>query len=580
MQREVRKTVSVVFSDVAGSTALAERLDPESLRTVMTRYFEVAKRVHEGHGGVVEKFIGDAVMAVFGIPRAREDDALRAVRAAAELGEAVAMLNRELEGELEVTLSIRTGVCTGLVLADDERAGHSFVGGDTVNLAARLERAAGAGEVLLGETTWRLVAGAVRAQPLAPFVPRGRSAPVTAYRLLEVTPDTPGLPRRPDVPLVGRAAELAVLGGMLDRAVALGACQLVTVVGDPGVGKSRLLRAFSERAAGRAVVLTASCPAYGVTAASQVVGQIVAGAAAAVPGGRRAWPAEVAATDPRGLFRGVRRLLERLAADHPVVLTVDDLHWADPLLLDLLDYLAMFVRDAALLLVVAGRRPLADRPDPIAGAARTRLVLDPLSAGEAAELAATLRRPGRLEGAVGDRLATLANGNPLVITELLCRREDAAEALVGAELDGLPSEERAVLEAASVLGQVFDWPSVAALAPAPLGPRVGGLLLDLARRNLIRVADRAFGDDAFRFRHGLLRDAAYEAIPKRRRLVLHARAAELLAERLGEDDEDDEGVGHHLGQASRYLAQLAGHEPAPLALAVRPDHRPLVGVPA
>jgi class 3 adenylate cyclase len=129
MQREVRRTVSVVFSDVAGSTALAERLDPESLRAVMTRYFEVARRVHERHGGVVEKFIGDAVMAVFGVPRAREDDALRAVRAAAELGEAVAVLNRELESELEVTLAIRTGVSTGLVLAGDERAGHAFVGG-------------------------------------------------------------------------------------------------------------------------------------------------------------------------------------------------------------------------------------------------------------------------------------------------------------------------------------------------------------------------------------------------------------------------------------------------------------------
>ena len=310
--------------------------------------------MHERHGGVVEKFIGDAVMAVFGIPRAREDDALRAVRAAAELGEAVAMLNRELESELEVTLAIRTGVSTGLVLAGDERAGHAFVGGDTVNLAARLERAAGAGQVLLGEATYRLVAGAVRAQPLARFVPRGRSAPVAAYRLLEVVADAPGLPRRLDAPLVGRSAELAVLQGMLDRAVAQEACQLVTVVGDPGVGKSRLLRAFAERAADRALVLEAACPAYGVSAATQVAGQIIA---AAAPGDRRAWPAEVAATDPRGLFAGLRRLLERLAADRPVVVVVDDLHWADPLLLDLLEYLALFARDAALLLVAAGRRP-------------------------------------------------------------------------------------------------------------------------------------------------------------------------------------------------------------------------------
>jgi class 3 adenylate cyclase len=572
MQREVRKTVSVVFSDVAGSTALAERLDPESLRAVMTRYFEVARRVHERHGGVVEKFIGDAVMAVFGIPRAREDDALRAVRAAAELGEAVAMLNRELESELEVTLAIRTGVSTGLVLAGDERAGHAFVGGDTVNLAARLERAAGAGQVLLGEATYRLVGGAVRAQALAHFVPRGRSAPVAAYRLLEVLPDVSGPPRRLDAPLVGRSAELAVLQGMLDRAVALDACQLVTVVGDPGVGKSRLLRAFAERAAERALVLEAACPAYGVSAATRVAGQIVA---AAAPGDRRAWPAELAAADPRGLFAGLRRLLERLAGDRPVVLVVDDLHWADPLLLDLLEYLALFARDTALLLVAAGRPP-AGRADPLAAVARARLDLDPLPAAEAAELATVLRGPGRVDG---ERLAALAEGNPLLIEQVLGDRDGAARALVGAELDELPPEERAVLEAASVVGQVFDWPSVAALAPEPLGPRVGALLLALARRNLIRVADRGAGDDAFRFRNGLLREGTYEAIPMRRRLALHARAAELLAtEATG--DGDDEVVGYHLGQAYRYLAQLAGHEAAPPAPAVRPVRLAPVGVPA
>ena len=177
MQREVRKTVSVVFSDVAGSTALAEQLDPESLRRAMTRYFEVARRVHQRHGGVVEKFIGDAVMAVFGIPLLHEDDALRAVRAACELREEVAALNRELERELGVALHVRTGVNTGLVLAGDEQEGHAFVGGDTVNVAARLEHAAGAGEVLVGAATHRLVADAVRVEPVAPFVPRGKTAP-------------------------------------------------------------------------------------------------------------------------------------------------------------------------------------------------------------------------------------------------------------------------------------------------------------------------------------------------------------------------------------------------------------------
>jgi class 3 adenylate cyclase len=604
MQREVRKTVSVVFSDIVGSTALAERLDPESLRRVMTRYFEVARRVYEGHGGVVEKFIGDAVMAVFGIPRAHEDDALRAVRAAGELGEAVATLNRELQSELEVTLSVRTGVTTGLVMAGDEREGHSFVGGNTVNLAARLERAAGAGQTLLGEVTYRLVADAVRVQPVAPFVPRGRSTPVAAYRLLEVLPGAPGLVRRLDGPLVGRATELATLRSLLDRAGALRACQLVNVVGDAGVGKSRLLRAFAEWAGERAVVLQGSCPAYGEAAATQVIDRIAAQAAAAAPAEGTSWPADLVAADPREMFRGVRLLLERLATTSPVVVVVDDLHGADPLLLDLLEYLQMFTRDAALLLVTAGRKRLDGRPCPTAGAAGATLALGPLPADEAAELAARLRGPGELNGATGGRVAALAEGNPLFIEELLRgldgagparvagapvtlgRLEElpfppAVQALIGAELDGLPPEERVVLETASVVGRVFDWASVAALAPTPLGPRVGALLLALARRNLIRVADRRFGDDAFSFRHGLLRDAAYRSIPKRERLILHMRIAERLAAGPGEAVAgEDEAVGYHLGQAYRYLAQLAGPDVPPLTPALRPVHEQPIGVTA
>ena len=168
MQREVRKTVSVVFSDVAGSTTLAEQLDPESLRRAITRYFEVARQVHERHGGVIEKFIGDAVMAVFGVPKAHEDDALRAVRAAAELRQALIRPHRELEQELEVTLAVRTGVNTGLVLAGDGRDRQAFVGGDTMNVAARLERAAAAGELLIGSSTYRLVTDAIQAEPHAP----------------------------------------------------------------------------------------------------------------------------------------------------------------------------------------------------------------------------------------------------------------------------------------------------------------------------------------------------------------------------------------------------------------------------
>jgi class 3 adenylate cyclase len=587
MQREVRKTVSVVFSDVAGSTALAEQLDPESLRRAMTRYFEVARRVHQRHGGVVEKFIGDAVMAVFGIPHVHEDDALRAVRAAWELREEVAGLNRELERELGVALHVRTGVNTGLVLAGDEQEGHAFVGGDTVNVAARLERAAGAGEVLVGEATHRLVADAVRVQPVAPFVPRGKTAPVAAFRLLEVAPGAAGLARRLDTPLVGRTGELDALDRLLDRAAGGPSGELVTILGDAGVGKSRLLRAFAERARERALVLTGGCPTYGGSAAAGVVGQLAAQAGRSGDGNR---PLDLSldTTDPRSMFRGVRRLLETLARTRPVVVLLDDVHRAEQDLLDLVEYLHAFT-GAGLLLVAAARRvPPGRWPGWNVRAAGTVLDLEPLTEAEAAELATGLLGPDRLPAGTARQVAAWAEGNPLFVEQLLrelADREDpgppgragawpvppAVEALVAVELDRLTADERTVLELASVVGRVFDWASVAALAPAPLGPRVGGVLLALARRNLLRVAGREHGEDAFSFRHRLLRDAAYQAIPKRERAILHVRAADRV---------HGEAVDHHLGQAYRYLAQLAGDEPPPPTPVVRPLRAAAAGATA
>jgi class 3 adenylate cyclase len=603
MHREVRKTVSVVFSDVAGSTALAEQLDPEALRQTMTRYFEVAKGIHERHGGVVEKFIGDAVMAVFGVPHTHEDDALRAVRAASELHEAMAELNRELARGLEVTLRIRTGVNTGLVLAVDERQGHAFVGGDTVNVAARLQCAAGAGEILLGEATYRLVADAVRVQPLAPFRPSGKTTPIPTYHLLGVEAGTTGRVRRLDTPLVGRAPELAALGRWLDRAATGLSCELVTVLGDAGVGKSRLLQAFADRVRQQGVVLHARCPAYGEATGAVVVGQLLAQAAEAAAVGRPAAEAKRLAdlltaanatssvgdpartsgitSDPRPLFRALRLLLEALAAERPLVLILDDLHWAEPSLLDLVEYLHAFASDARLLVVVAARRQLLERrPGWTAGAT---LALEPLTAAEAAEVAANLGGPAGPDTDTREWIAAWSEGNPLFVEEQLRWLADhgrlswdtgdraadlpippALEALAGAEIDHLPSEERVLLEFASVIGRVFDWAAVAALAPAELRPRVGPLLIALTRRNLIRAVDRALGDEAFAFGHLVLHDAAYQAIPKRQRAVLHARAAEWLAETAGEwAVEKNAAVGHHLELAYRYLAQLSGDELPP-----------------
>ncbi|MHB1243757.1 MAG: adenylate/guanylate cyclase domain-containing protein, partial [Gaiellaceae bacterium] len=223
----VRKTVTLVFCDVAGSTPLGERLDPEALRGVWSRYHETAREVLERHGGTIEKFVGDAVMAAFGIPVVHEDDALRAVRAAAELREELAALNDELDREFGVRIEVRTGVNTGEVIAGDPAQGDPFATGDAVVVAQRLEAAAGPGEILVGDATMRLVRDAVAAEPLPALALKGKADPVDAWRLLAVDPDASGVARRLDSTLVGRDQELGLLRAELDRAVAERAVRVV-----------------------------------------------------------------------------------------------------------------------------------------------------------------------------------------------------------------------------------------------------------------------------------------------------------------------------------------------------------------
>src|SRR5437588_8916939 len=249
--RESRKTVTVLFCDVTGSTALGERIDPESLRNVMARYFETAKEAIERHGGTVEKFIGDAVMAVFGVPVVHEDDAVRAVRAAADLRDALVPLNEELKQRFQTRLQLRTGVNTGEVVTGTE---ERLATGDAVNVAARLEQAAQPGEILLGEETLRLVRDAVRVDQVGPIELRGKTEPVAAFRLVEVLPDAPAFTRRLDAPFVGRQSELAELSAAFDRCVADGGWGQVTLLGEPGIGKSRLVREFVHGVAERARV--------------------------------------------------------------------------------------------------------------------------------------------------------------------------------------------------------------------------------------------------------------------------------------------------------------------------------------
>ncbi len=260
-QGELRKVVTIVFCDLSGSTSLGEQLDPESVRRMVTRFFDAMKAALERHGGTVEKFIGDAVMAVFGVPVVHEDDALRAVRAVGEMRAALDDLNEQLDERFGVRLQVRTGVNTGEVIAGDPSQGHGFVTGDAVNVASRLEQAAPDGEVLLGEGTVQLVRDAVEAEPVADLAVKGKSEPVRAFRLVGLKGAGPGPSR--DAPMVGRDRELALLREAFDRSAAGAGCELVTIVGAPGLGKSRLAAEFAASLEGRATVVTGRCLSYG-----------------------------------------------------------------------------------------------------------------------------------------------------------------------------------------------------------------------------------------------------------------------------------------------------------------------------
>jgi class 3 adenylate cyclase/tetratricopeptide (TPR) repeat protein len=607
---EVRKLTTVVFCDLVGSTALGERLDPESLQRVLGQYFERVREVLERHQGTVEKFIGDAVVGVFGVPRLHEDDALRAVRAAVELQAAMAELNKELERDWGVTLQLRTGVNTGEVVAGSAAAGSALVLGDAVNVAARLEQAAAPGEVLLGQVTWELVRDAVQAEPVAPLTLKGKADRVAAWRLLAVIPDVAGHARRRDAAMVGREPQRRLLLDAFDRVVAERACRLVTVLGAAGVGKTRLVDEALAGLGERATVLRGRCLSYGegitywpvaevvrqaagiarddsLQAAQSKVAGLLAGQEQAERIARQI-AASVGLGEAAGgteeTFWAVRQLFERVAGRRPLVVVLDDLHWGEPTLLDLVEYLANFARDATILLVGLARTEFLDtRPDwgrSVPGA--TTIVLEPLTGAQSSRLVEQLLGIAGIDERAVVNITTQAGGNPLFLEELVAKllddrllRRDGGrwlasaelgrvgvpatiQVLLAARLEQLPAGERAVLEQASVIGKSFSWAAVAALATKQQHARFSSDLASLVRRDLLRP-DRsdAAGEDGFQFRHDLIRDAAYQALPKQDRAELHERLASWLQQVAGERlREQQELVGYHLEQAYRLRVEL------------------------
>ena len=371
---EQRKVVTILFCDLVGSTALGESTDPEALRARMRRYFEDLRAIIERHGGTVEKFVGDAVMAVFGIPISHEDDALRAVRAAAEMRDAIA----------EHGLEARIGVNTGEVVVGGE--GETLVTGDAVNVAARLEQAAGAGDVFIGAETHSLVRDAVRVEVVEPLALKGKAQPVEAFSLLEILPESEGLARNPEALLVGRKRERNRLWRDFEDVLEDRSCRLVTLLGPAGIGKSRLVADFLERVGDSADILRGRCLSYGEGITYWPLVEILI--AIGVD------PDSVIGTSPAETQLAFRRLLEARTAERPQVVVVDDLQWAEPVFIDLVEHVADLSRDAPIFLLCVARTELLDvRPDWGGGKMNaTSILLEPLGADECEALIGNLSR--------------------------------------------------------------------------------------------------------------------------------------------------------------------------------------------
>jgi class 3 adenylate cyclase/tetratricopeptide (TPR) repeat protein len=576
--REQRKTVTVLQCDVTGSTALGERLDPESLRAALARYFETAKAVIESHGGTVEKFVGDAVLAVFGVPAVHEDDALRAVRAAAGIRAAIAQLNEELARDYGATLTLRIGVNTGEVVTG---TAERLATGDAVVVAARLEQGTPSGEILLGEETVQLVRGSVEVGPLEHVEAKGKAEPLRAFRLTRVSGESPQ--RSHDSPFVGRERELRLLGEAWERGKAERAAYLFTVLGSAGVGKSRLTSEFLTALGDTARVVRGRCLAYGEGITYWPVVEILKQLLGATPSASLAefvLDDAVAASllgllgegeqpdSPEVAAWSVRKLFEAVAESTPLVVVLDDLQWAERPLLDLVEHVADLSRDAPILLLCLARPDLLDRRPGWGGGKlnATAVLLEPLPADDCERLIDAVLAGEALDDDIRSRILAAADGNPLFVEEMLAlirERDDGGEvtvppsiqALLSARLDQLDPAERGVLERGSVEGKIFHRGAVEALAPDE--PEVPTRLISLVRKELVRP-DRTQlrGDDAYRFRHLLIRDTAYEALPKSTRAELHERFADWLEAHGAELVELDEILSYHLEQAYRYRTAL------------------------
>jgi class 3 adenylate cyclase len=588
----VRKTVTAVFCDLGGSTGFGERVDAETARTVIGRYHAMLQEVVDAHAGTVAKFIGDGMLAFFGIPEVAEDDAERAVAAGAEMQRRFRPFADEVEARHGERLLLRIGVNSGEVVIGE---GDADVVGDALNVASRLEKACEPGRVLVGEGTWRLTRATFGFEPLGEVGVAGRAEPVAAFVLVDGE-----RPTEEATPFVGRDRELGRLRSALSDATAARAARFVAVVGPPGVGKTRLARELELAVDGQAQVLHTACERAGASTFGPLV-ELIRPAigddpsrealAALVPPGDAERDRVVdglagvvglgEARSTEETFWSIRRMVELLAADQPLVLVIDDIQWAEARLLDLLEHLAEWTA-AAVLLVGLARPELRELRPALAEPGRRVadvVVLDGLDAGATEQLASRMLG-GALPSELVARLPDSTDGNPLFVRELVrmlvdegvLRREgdewrltvdaDAVEvpptirSLLAARIERLPAAERAVLERASVVGPDFVLGALRHLVDEPA--RLDGRLEALRRRDLVEPTGTYWGDDpVWRFHHVLIRDAVYGRLLKETRAELHERVGDwTVAAAPHVVGEHETTIAHHYEQAHGYRSQL------------------------